>query len=51
MFKEYQQLNYGPMSGKPVFRPIKIEELSGEDRKKELEAVNLIQEKNVEISQ
>ena len=42
MFKYYQQLNYGPMPRKPVFVPINNEELSGEDRKKALEADNLI---------
>ena len=45
MFKEYQQLNDGPMPGKPFFGPIINEELSGEDRNKALEAVNLIKEK------
>ena len=45
MLKEHQQLNYGPMTGKPVFGPISNEELSGEDRKKALKAVNLIKGK------
>ena len=38
-------MSYGPMPGKPVFVPIIIEELSDEDSKKAIEAVNLIEEK------
>ena len=45
ILKEYQKLNNGPMPGNPVLGPIKNEELSGEDRKKELEAVNLIKKR------
>ena len=50
MFKEFQQLNNGPMPGKPVLGPINNEELSIEDRKKSLAAVNLIKENDVERS-
>ena len=42
MSKEYQQLNDGPIPGKPVFGPINIEELRIGDSNKSLEAVNLI---------
>ena len=50
MFKEFQQLNNGPMPGKPVLGPINNEALSIEDRKKSLAAVNLIKENDVERS-
>ena len=43
MFKEYQQFNDGPIPGKPVFVPISNAELISEDRKKSLEAVNMIE--------
>ena len=42
MSKEYQQLNYVPMPGKPFLGPISNDELSGQDSKKSLESVNLI---------
>lgn len=45
MFKEYKQLNDGPMPGKPVFGPISYDELSQQEIKEALEAVNLIKEK------
>ena len=45
MFKDYQQLNDGPMPGKSVFGRIHNEKLRSKDRKKILEAVNLIKEK------
>ena len=45
MFRQYQQLNDGPIPGNPGFVPINNEELGGEDREKSLEAMNLIKEK------
>ena len=45
MFKEYQQLKYGPIPGNPVFGPINNEELSGKESRRALKAVNLIKEK------
>ena len=48
MFKYYQKINDEPMSGDPIFGPINNEELRGEYMKKELEAVNLIKEKQRE---
>ena len=45
MFKEYEQLDKGPMPGKPVFEPINYNDLTQEERKQALEAVNLIKEK------
>ena len=48
MFKEYQKSNDEPMPGNPVFGPISNEELRSEDKKKELEAVNLINKGDME---
>ena len=48
MFKEYQKSNDKPMPGNPVFGPISNEELRSEDKKKELEAVNLINKGDME---
>ena len=45
IFKELKQLNDGVMPGKPVIVPIPFEELTDEDVRQALEAVNLIKEK------
>ena len=45
MFKEYKQLDKGPMPGKPVFGPISYNSLSRKEVNEALEAVNLIKEK------
>ena len=45
MLKEYKPLNEESMTGKPVFGPIDTSDLTPEDRKMDLEAVNLIKEK------
>ena len=45
MFKEYKQLDKGPMPGKPVFGPISYESLTNQEIREALEAVNLIKEK------
>ena len=45
MMKELQQLNDGAVPGKPVLIPIHSGELTNEDRRKALDAVNLIDEK------
>ena len=45
MFKQYKQLDDGPMPGKPVVAPFNTDVLNPLDRKKTLEAVNLIKEK------
>lgn len=45
MLSEYKQLNEGPMPGKPVFGCIDPNELSIEDKRKALEAVNLVKKK------
>ena len=45
MFKEYKQLTDGPMTDKPVVAPFDPDGLTPLDRKKTLEAVNLIKEK------
>ena len=42
MFKEYQNFNDGPIPENPFFGPINNDEFRDEDRKKSLEAVNLI---------
>ena len=45
MFKQYKQLNEGKISGKPVLGPIYPSDLIPEDRKVDLEELNLIKEK------
>ena len=50
MFKELKQLNDGVSPGKPVIAPIPFESLSDDNKKKALEAVNLIAQKNVDAS-
>jgi hypothetical protein len=45
MFKEFKQLNEGAVPGKPVFGQQDANELTYEEKKKALEAVNLIKEK------
>ena len=45
MFKEYKELDDGPMTGKPVVAPFNPDGLTPLDRKKKLEDVNLIKEK------
>ena len=45
MSKEYEQLDKGTMPSKPVFEPINYNDLTQEERKQALEAVNLIKEK------
>ena len=45
MFKDYNQLDYGHMPGKPVVAPFNPDGLTPLDRKKTLEPVNLIKEK------
>ena len=45
MFKEYKQLEDGPMPGKPVLAPFNPDGLTPLDEKKTLEAVKLIKEK------
>ena len=44
MFKEYKQLDKGPIPGKPVFGSISYDSLSKQEIKEALEAVNLIKE-------
>ena len=45
MFKEYKQLDKGPMAGKSVFGSISYDSLSKQESNGALEAVNLIKEK------
>jgi hypothetical protein len=45
MFKEYKQMDEGPMPGKPVFGVCDSTKLSWEEKRQALEAVNLIKEK------
>ena len=45
IFKELKQLNNGVLPGNPVIVPIDIESLTEEDKRKSLEAVNLIKVK------
>ena len=45
MLSEYRQLNNGPMPGKPVFGCINPDDLTSEEKKRALEAVNLIKKK------
>ena len=45
IFKELKQLNDGVMPGKPVIAPIPFEELTEENKRQALGAVNLIKEK------
>ena len=45
MVKELKQLNDGAVPGKPVVIPIDPDALSEEDKKKALDAVNIIEEK------
>jgi hypothetical protein len=45
MFKEFKQLNEGAVPGKPVFGKQDANELTIEEKKRALEAVNLIKEK------
>ena len=45
LLKEFIQLDKGPMEGKNVVVPIDYNKLSDEDKRKALEAVNLIKEK------
>jgi hypothetical protein len=45
MFKEFRQMNEGPMPGKPVFGPQDASKLTPLQKKMTLEAVNLIKEK------
>ena len=45
IFKELKQLNDGVLPGNPVIVPIDIESLTEEDKRKSLEAVNLIKVK------
>ena len=42
MFKEYEKLYNAPMSGIPVVAPFNLDGLTPSDRKKILEAANLI---------
>mmetsp|Transcript_42936 Transcript_42936/g.62919 ORF Transcript_42936/g.62919 Transcript_42936/m.62919 type:complete len:101 (-) Transcript_42936:1236-1538(-) len=45
MMKELKQLNIGAVPGKPVIAPKDTRDLTEEDKKKSLAAVNLIKEK------
>ena len=45
MMKELKQLNDGDIPGNPVIEPIPFEELSNQDKREALEAVNIIAEK------
>ena len=45
MFKEYKQLNEGPIPGKPIFGTINPSDLTPECKKMALEEVNLIMQK------
>ena len=45
IFKELKQLNDGVLPGNPVIVPIDIESLTDKDKRKSLEAVNLIKVK------
>jgi hypothetical protein len=45
MYKEYKQIDEGPIPGKPVFGVFNSTKLSWEEKKQALEAVNLIKEK------
>lgn len=47
MVKEYVQLDKGAIEGKPVIEGIHASDLSSEDKKRALEAVNLIKKKRV----
>ena len=42
IFEEYKQLDYGPMPVKPIVAPFNPDVITSLDRKKTLEAVNLI---------
>jgi len=45
LLKEYNQMDKGPMPGKPVFGAVDYHTLSEQEKKEALEAVNLIKEK------
>ena len=45
MLKEFKQLHFGAMEGKPVVAPVKYEDLSENAKKKVMEAVNLVKKK------
>ena len=45
MINELKQLNDGAVEGKPVVLPIDADILTNDDKKKALDAVNLIEEK------
>ena len=45
MIKELKQLNDGAVPGKPVVIPIDNNVLTAEDKRKALDAVNIIEEK------
>ena len=45
LLKEYNQMDKGPMPGKPVFGAVDYHTLSVQEKKEALEAVNLIKEK------
>ena len=42
LVKEYRQMDEGPMPGKPVFEPVYAHDLTDEQKRQALEAVNLI---------
>ena len=45
MLKEFKQLHYGAAAGKPVVAPIRVEDMTEEDKKRVLEVINLIKRK------
>ena len=45
IFKEFRQMDKGPMPGKPVFGPQDASKMTPLEKKKTLEAVNLVKEK------
>ena len=42
MLNEYKQLNIGPVQGKPVFGCIDPSKITNDEKRRALEAVNLI---------
>ena len=48
MLNEYKQLNIGPVPGKPVFGCIDPSKITNDEKRRALEAVNLIKKKDPE---
>ena len=47
MLNEYKQLNIGPVPGKPVFGCIDPSKITNDEKRRALEAVNLIIKKKI----